>query len=504
MNDLRPSGLLVLGMHRSGTSATAGALAAAGFHMGSRLIEGAEDNPQGYFEHAGVVAVHESLLDALDRAWDDVRELPADWEQGDAAHEARARLQALLAEDLAPHAPWAVKDPRLCRLLPLWAPLLSADRTAGAALLVLRHPDEVAASLARRDRMPAEVAYLLWLRHVLEAEAGTRAWPRACVEYGAMLGDARKTLSQALGTCGVQSPRPLARAARHVTLEARHEAVRSGPDSPWRRLARTVHEAATGGGDPFAAIADAAGAFDALLQRHAGWIATIGAVQAAARGATSRWRGRALAAESRAERLQAGLDEAGALSVSRLVELRTVDERLARTASALREAEQLVQQQAAEARALSEALARVEDLALERLRELERMDSALRETAAAQAQAERLAYARQAALEALEAGLAALAARLGALQGVAGADLASEETAHPLSGTEDAAGADRLRQMLRVTGSVEAAMGQARDALALALERTRQLEEELQALRASAWWRLGRPFRALRGWLRRP
>jgi hypothetical protein len=713
-------GLLVLGMHRSGTSATAGALAAAGFHMGSRLIEGAEDNPQGYFEHAGVVAVHEALLDALDRAWDDVRALPADWEQGEAAREARGRLQALLAEDLSPRAPWAMKDPRLCRLLPLWAPLLSAGPTAAAALLVLRHPDEVAASLARRDRMPAEVAYLLWLRHVLEAEAGTRPWPRACVDYEAMLADARKTLSQALETCGVQAPRPLARAARHVTSGARHEAARSGQDSPWRRLALTVHEAATGRGDPFAAIADAAGQFDELLQRHAGWIATTGAVQAAARGATTRWRERALAAEGRAERLQAGLDEAGALSLSRLAELQAVDERLARTASALREAEQLVQKQTAEGRNLSEALARmeaakhdaeqlvatrtreardairraqraeaameraeqllraavqareadeaarrmaerlldearaevsaltaqvrqadearaeaerlldearaevsaltaqvrqadearaeaerlleqaraevstltaqvrqadearaeaerlldearaevsaltaqvrqadearaeaerlleqlraqvqagdrararieamlvdarahaaaldrrvaeeaaarasVEELALERLRDLGRMDTALRETAAAQAQAERLAYSRQAALEALEAGLAALAARLGALQGVAGADPGSEETAHMLSDVQDAAGEARLRQLMRVTGSVEAAMGQARDALALALVRTRQLEEELQALRASAWWRLGRPFRALRGWLRR-
>jgi hypothetical protein len=120
MNAQHTTGTLVLGMHRSGTSATAGALAAAGFHLGDDLLEAGADNPRGYWEHAGVVAINERLLSALGRRWDDPRPMPAGWQDGEAAQSASddiARLLARLAQD---RAPWAIKDPRLCRLLPLW------------------------------------------------------------------------------------------------------------------------------------------------------------------------------------------------------------------------------------------------------------------------------------------------------------------------------------------------------------------------------------------------
>src|SRR4051794_27736950 len=71
--------VLVLGMHRSGTSAMAGALALCGFATGSDLMPAAADNPKGFWEHAGVVAIHERLLRALDRPWHDPRPLPDDW-----------------------------------------------------------------------------------------------------------------------------------------------------------------------------------------------------------------------------------------------------------------------------------------------------------------------------------------------------------------------------------------------------------------------------------------
>lgn len=534
----RPSGLLVLGMHRSGTSATAGALAAAGFHMGAELIEGAQDNPGGYFEHAGVVTAHEDLFESLDRAWDDVRALPADWASSDAAGKAQSRLAAVLTQDLRERKPWVVKDPRLCRLLPLWAPLLDKAQVRVAVLLVLRHPDEVAASLARRDRMPPDVAHLLWLRHVLEAEAQSREWPRACILYDELLRDPGATLSDALGACGIKAPGQLAMAARHVSTDARHESTRSGPQSPWRQLALSLHEAVVAGGDRFAAIAGMAGDFDSLLQAHASWIDSIGRQQSAGRAGIRRWREQALAAAGRAEQLQAGLDVASALSLSQLEELRALDARLARTSEALQAAERLLKEARAEARDLveqvrsagdardqaerllgearaqsgaldrrvaseAEARARTEALALARLQDIERLDALLAETAEAKAHAETLAYSRQAALEALEAGLASLANRLDALAGGEGtrpqhADTVDGENAG------DAGDFDPLRGLVRTTGSVEAAMGGAREVLASALGRVGALEDELQGMRTSLWWRMGHPFRTLRGWMRRP
>ena len=73
--------ILVLGMHRSGTSAVTGALRLCGVELGTELMQPGSDNPKGFWEHAGVVAIHERLLAALERSWNDPRPLPADWLQ---------------------------------------------------------------------------------------------------------------------------------------------------------------------------------------------------------------------------------------------------------------------------------------------------------------------------------------------------------------------------------------------------------------------------------------
>ena len=66
------TGVVILGMHRSGTSAVAGFLAKAGFFAGedADLLEAAEDNPKGFFERADVNALNDNFLAELDGAWD--------------------------------------------------------------------------------------------------------------------------------------------------------------------------------------------------------------------------------------------------------------------------------------------------------------------------------------------------------------------------------------------------------------------------------------------------
>ena len=136
--------ILVLGMHRSGTSAVTGALRLCGVELGSELMQPGPDNPKGFWEHAGVVAIHDRLLAALGRSWNDPRPLPPHWLQTEAAAAAAAALEALLREEFSGSVLWAVKDPRMCRLLPLWWPVLERMGVQAAALFVLRHPREVA------------------------------------------------------------------------------------------------------------------------------------------------------------------------------------------------------------------------------------------------------------------------------------------------------------------------------------------------------------------------
>ncbi|WP_298579356.1 glycosyltransferase [uncultured Luteimonas sp.] len=198
--------LLVLGMHRSGTSAVAGALRLAGYELGRDLMAPAADNPRGFWEHAGVVAIHERLLVALGRDWNDPRDLPGDWIDTSAAREAADALEALLRAEFSGVARWAVKDPRMCRLLPLWWLVLKRMGVEASALFVLRHPREVADSIWARNRWPEGLSRLLWIRHLLDAEAATRQVPRAILEYPTLLADPGDALQAAFTELGMPDP----------------------------------------------------------------------------------------------------------------------------------------------------------------------------------------------------------------------------------------------------------------------------------------------------------
>ena len=190
--------LLIVGMHRSGTSAVAGSLARLGLPMGEHLLAAGEDNPKGYFEHEEAVRIDDALLDALGRRWDDPRELPEGWLRTPAADDARVAIAGLLEREFSAAGLFALKDPRLCRLLPLWLETLRATGIEPRVLLVVRHPAEVAASLAKRNGFSPAMSQLLWLEHMLAAERDSRDCARAVVTYDDLIAAPEATLGQAV------------------------------------------------------------------------------------------------------------------------------------------------------------------------------------------------------------------------------------------------------------------------------------------------------------------
>jgi hypothetical protein len=138
-----PPPVLVLGSHRSGTSALAGLLVrAAGLRIGEPLPPTAA-NPKGYFESAVVVKAHNDALARLDRDWT----CPPVTMAPDA--EAAALIAAEVATLSAEPGAWGVKDPRLLFTLPLWCDVLDEFRLVG----VVRDHEQVARSLVSRDRV---------------------------------------------------------------------------------------------------------------------------------------------------------------------------------------------------------------------------------------------------------------------------------------------------------------------------------------------------------------
>ncbi len=195
--------VVVLGMHRSGTSAVAGSLQRLGIDFGPRLMPATDANARGYYEHIDLVNVHDRLLLALGRTWDDTFPFPPGWWQDDAlTGRFREDVLGLLRRDFASPRLWGFKDPRLCRLLPWWEPIWRAVGSEPLFVLVRRAPAEVADSLAKREGFSAAKCHLLWLQHTLEAERATRGHQRVMLDFNAFLADgggALAVIAQALG-----------------------------------------------------------------------------------------------------------------------------------------------------------------------------------------------------------------------------------------------------------------------------------------------------------------
>ena len=198
--------VLVLGMHRSGTSALTRCLGLLGAALPRTLLAAGPDNPQGFWESEPVNALNDAILAAGGSDWHDWRR----FEVGRLAPGVRREIEGRIAEVVAAEfgdAPlFVLKDPRMCRLLPLWLPVLAGMGIGVQAAIATRHPGAVARSLTRRNGFPAGLGVLLWLRHVLDAERDTRGLPRAFVSYERLLAGWRPALLRAGSRMGLAWP----------------------------------------------------------------------------------------------------------------------------------------------------------------------------------------------------------------------------------------------------------------------------------------------------------
>lgn len=176
----------------------------------------------------------------------------------------------------------AIKDPRLCRLLPFWLDTLADSGWRIVVVLTLRPPDEVVASLHRRDPFPADSGYPLWLTYVLEAVHHSRPLPRAIVSYAELLTDWRGLAARIGGELDLAWPSrtPEVEAAIDRVLDAslrHHRSPQSSGGSAAARLAWRAHDLLTAAdqegsaplddlGATYRRLLEGAGPFPALVQ----------------------------------------------------------------------------------------------------------------------------------------------------------------------------------------------------------------------------------------------
>ena len=119
---LNNNAICVLGMHRSGTSAITRALNILGVYLGGpeRMIEPLDDNPKGFWEHEGVLNIHDNILSTFSSSWSSIVPLPDGWLESPSIIEQKKNLAAVLLNDFQNIQRWGWKDPRTCLMLPLW------------------------------------------------------------------------------------------------------------------------------------------------------------------------------------------------------------------------------------------------------------------------------------------------------------------------------------------------------------------------------------------------
>jgi hypothetical protein len=198
--------VVVLGMHRSGTSSAAGALVRLGAAAPLHLIAPNADNERGFWESRVIGEVNDAILAAGGSDWKDWRKFNLERIDAVAAGALRARAKAALAEEFGDVGLAVMKDPRMCRLMAFWGPMFEEAKWSVRVLLPIRSPLEVGWSLNCRDGIGPASGCLLWLRHVLEAEVATRGMARAVLDWPQLLGDGRSALARASEQLGLIWP----------------------------------------------------------------------------------------------------------------------------------------------------------------------------------------------------------------------------------------------------------------------------------------------------------
>lgn len=314
--DAARTAYLVLGMHRSGTSAVTQLLALAGASLPANVMPGDEHNAKGYFEPWKIAIFDDERLRAAGSAWDDpfafpFRPLPPDEERT-----WLDRAGALFDEEYAGAAWPLMKDPRATVLLPFWRAVLAERGVDVRCVIPVRHPLAVAGSLGRRDGFPPEKSVLVWSAYMLAAEAYTRDLPRAFVGYDALLADWRGEAARIEAAHGAPLPR-LTEAAgkkidRFLTPDLRHNAAADDQLKAlgWAgEIAGAVHDcfaAKAAGKAPKTAALDGAAQQLAARQAEIGMLVSPAARDlAAARAELAKTRDDLTASESFRAELQA-------------------------------------------------------------------------------------------------------------------------------------------------------------------------------------------------------
>ena len=195
---------IVLGMHRSGTSALTRAMHAVGFELPRTIMSPvAGDNAQGFYESTAIMELNDRILESAGQNWYSLGSIPDVWFDSADAKIWLPEIKDTVLAEYPNTKKIVIKDPRINKLLPLWLGALEQIQSKISIVVACRHPLEVAESLRKRNSIDIEHGVLLWLEHNREIARYTRGLQRLYVGFDNLLSHTESQLNRLLSALSV-------------------------------------------------------------------------------------------------------------------------------------------------------------------------------------------------------------------------------------------------------------------------------------------------------------
>ncbi|MCR9195028.1 MAG: hypothetical protein NXH88_09865 [Hyphomonas sp.] len=198
--------LLVLGMHRSGTSALTRTLNILGLSVPNTLIKNNSSNVKGHWESLPLSQLNDEYLRLGGLVWSDWRLGNLDRIRAKNRREFQSDLKALLSAEFPADRPAVLKEPRIVRIADEYLEFFKTEEIPVNAIIPVRNPLEVIQSLVTRNDMDRLDAALLWLRNVLEAVDASADVKRVFFTYDRFLQSPVEVLSSVAARLGFEFP----------------------------------------------------------------------------------------------------------------------------------------------------------------------------------------------------------------------------------------------------------------------------------------------------------
>lgn len=218
--------IVVLGMHRSGTSVLSGLVSLMGCYIGlTDTMPKRKDNPKGFFENYRIYKFNQNILEENSVSWDEynftVKTIDKNTLRKYIDH-----AKTIIQEEFKYVNLFFIKDPRMCILYPIWETALKELKIEIKCIITYRSVIEVSLSLERRNQFAFEKSMMIWSHYLFQSEKNSRNTERIFIRFNQDFKDLNTLLIKLTRFVGVILTEEFKRdALKFYTTELQHHVV---------------------------------------------------------------------------------------------------------------------------------------------------------------------------------------------------------------------------------------------------------------------------------------